>query len=132
MADYLLPNYQNISLEEQRSIFAMRNRMVTIPSNFPRGKEEHEEICPCGQIENMKHIYLCKLWTTEIVTEKPKYENIFSDNVSEQVKVNKYFVMNYNTRERYILEKKNENKEVKPHEILYCDPLSSLFENSNG
>ena len=80
----------------------------------------------------MKNIYSGKLLTTESVTEKPKYENIFSDNVSEQVKVNKYFVMNYNTRKRYILENKNENKEVKPHEILYCDPLSSLFENSNG
>jgi hypothetical protein len=80
----------------------------------------------------MKHIYLCKLWTKEIETDKPKYENIFSDNVFKQVKVNKYFDMNYETREKYILEKKNENKEVKRHEILFCDPLSSLFENSNG
>ena len=55
MADYLLPSNQNISLDEQRSIFAIRNRMVIIPSNFPIGKEV--EICPCGQIENMKHIY---------------------------------------------------------------------------
>ena len=111
MAEYLLPNYQNISLEEQRSIFSMRNRMVTIPSNFPRGNEKLE-LCPCGELENTKHIYSCKLWTKEIVTDKPKYENIFSDNVFKQVKVNKYFVMNYKTREKYILEKKNENKEV--------------------
>ena len=73
--------------------------------------------------------FLCELWlwTKEIFTDKPKYENIFSDNVFKQVKVNKYFVMNYKTREKYILEKKNENKELKRHEILYCDPLSSLL-----
>ena len=102
----------------------MRNNMVMIPSNFPRGSEI--EKCPCGQTENMKHIYSCKLWTTEIVTDKPKYENIFSANVSKQVKVNKYFVINYKTREKYQLEKKNQNKEQNPHEILNCDPLSSL------
>ena len=124
MAEYLMPNCENISLEEQRSIFAMRNNMVMIPSNFPRGSEI--EKCPCGQTENMKHIYSCKLWTTEIVTDKPKYENIFSANVSKQVKVNKYFVINYKTREKYQLEKKNQNKEQNPHEILNCDPLSSL------
>ena len=31
MAEYLLPNYQNITIDEQRSIFALRNRMVIIP-----------------------------------------------------------------------------------------------------
>ena len=71
--------------------------MVTIPSNFPRGNEV-QEICPCGQTENMVHIYACKLWTTDSANDKPKYENIFSDNVCKQVMVNKYFVMNYKTR----------------------------------
>ena len=31
MAEYLMPNYQNITIDEQRSIFALRNCMVFIP-----------------------------------------------------------------------------------------------------
>ena len=78
------------------------------------------------------HIYSCKLWCKENVDYKPQYENIFSDNVSEQVKVNKHFIMNYKRREKYLIEMKNEETEVQPHAILNCDPLSSLPENSNG
>ena len=50
MAEYLLPNFQNITIDEQRSIFALRNRIVFIPLNFPNGKKE-ETMCPCGQVE---------------------------------------------------------------------------------
>ena len=108
MADYLLPSNQSISLDEQRSIFAIRNRMVIIPSNFPNGKEV--EICPCGQIEEMKHIYQYKLWRKDKEMNKPKYEQIFSDNISEQVKVNKNFMMNYQAREKYDIETKKKKE----------------------
>ena len=39
MADYLLPSNQNISLDEQRSIFAIRNIMVIIPQIFQMEKK---------------------------------------------------------------------------------------------
>ena len=129
MAEYLMPNHQNITIDEQRSIFALRNRMVYIPSNFPNGKNE-EIMCPCGQIETMNHIYSCKLWSKENVN--PQYELIFSDLISEQVKVNKKFNLNYQERENYQTKMKYEKTELQPHVIQYCDPLSSMFENSNG
>ena len=131
MAEYLLPNYQNITIDDQRSIFALRNRMVFIPSNFPNDKKD-KAMCPCGETENMNHIYSCKLWSKENMMNNPQYEMIFSDNISEQVKVNKIFNMNYQTRENYQIKMKNQKSESKPHEIQYCDPLSSMFENSNG
>jgi hypothetical protein len=130
MADYLLPSNQSISLDEQRSIFAIRNRMVIIPSNFPNGKEV--EKCPCGQIEDMKHIYQCKLWNNENEMNKPKYEQIFSDHISDQVKVNKNFMMNYQEREKYEIETKKKKEENQTHTIPTSDPLSSVPENSNG
>jgi len=34
MAEYLHPGYENISINEQRSIFSIRNRMIEIPANF--------------------------------------------------------------------------------------------------
>ena len=89
-------------------------------------------MCPCGQTETMNHIYSFKLWSKENVKNKPEYEMIFSDNISEQVKVNKIFNMNYQTRENYQTKMKNEKTESQPHAIQYCDPLSSMFENSNG
>ena len=55
MAEYLMPGYQNITLDEQRSIFSLRNRMVNIPSNFPKGENE-VTMCPCGKTETMSHI----------------------------------------------------------------------------
>ena len=51
-------------------------------------------MCPCGQIETTKHIYVCKLWSTENMNNHPQYEIIFSDDLSEQIKVNKQFNMN--------------------------------------
>ena len=127
-ADYLLPGYFPITIEEQRSIFEIRNRMVYICSNFSNGMKK--EICPCGLVEDMKHIYICKLWSTRNHirngNQKPEYEIIFSDNISEQIKVNKYFIMNFQERETY-------EKETKPHAILdNSDPLYSVLENSNG
>ena len=59
MAEYLLPNHEKITTEEQRNIFEIRNRMVPIPSNFP--KIEKKEICVCGELENSKQIYQCKV-----------------------------------------------------------------------
>ena len=56
----------------------------------------------------MNHIYSCKLWSKENVKNKPGYEMMFSDNISEQVKVNKIFNMNYQTRENYQTKMKNE------------------------
>ena len=59
MAEYLQPFDNNLSVAEQRDLFSIRNRMVDIPSNFPKEKTEFKYIC--GEIQNMKHIYNCEL-----------------------------------------------------------------------
>ena len=63
--------------------------------------------------------------------ENSTYENIFTDEISEQVKVNNKFQKNYQRREIHTLETKNK-EEVKPHMIQIRDLLSSLFEYGNG
>ena len=72
--------------------------MVPIRSNFP--KIEKKEICICVELENSNHIFRCKVWC-ENENEKPTYENIFTDDISEQIKVNKEFQKNYQIREKY-------------------------------
>ena len=35
MAEYLRPGYEDMSIDEQQSIFSIRNRMIEIHENFP-------------------------------------------------------------------------------------------------
>ena len=58
MAEYLLPN-DEFTIEDQRNLFSMRNRMVDIPSNFV-SSEKNESKCLHEEKENMRHIYSCK------------------------------------------------------------------------
>ena len=40
MAEYLMPNDEQLTIEGQRYIFSMRNRMVYVPVNFPKNQSE--------------------------------------------------------------------------------------------
>ena len=57
MADYLMPNYENLSSEDRRRIFEIRNRMLPISDNFP--VKYVEEKCWCGEKEDTRHNYNC-------------------------------------------------------------------------
>ena len=48
MAEYLMPNQENLSIEDRRRIFEIRNRMVPIPANFPLNK--NVEKCGVGKM----------------------------------------------------------------------------------
>ena len=50
MSEYLLPNNENLSIEEQQYIFSIRNRMIQIESNF----KEKEALKPCIYVEKRK------------------------------------------------------------------------------
>ena len=75
MAEYLLPN-EEFSISEKRQIFSIRNRMVNIENNF-RGKKIRKT-CPCGQIEDMKHIYTCLIYNVK--HQKIEYEEIYGED----------------------------------------------------
>jgi hypothetical protein len=38
MADFLLPENKDLSISHKQQLFAVKNRMVTIPANFPKPK----------------------------------------------------------------------------------------------
>ena len=128
MADYLMPNPENLSIDDKRSIFEIRNRMVALPNNF--SKERTKKLFTCGNIENMEHVYLCTNLNKE--NAKISYESIFKDDVAKQLEVSKRFKLNFEQRRKNINEEKIKLEETEYHEILSVDPLSSLFENSNG
>ena len=89
--------------------------MVTIPAIFSNKQKNKKYFCPCEQIEDVKHIYN---WNREEATTE--LDEIFGDDIDEQIKVNKRFQYNL------------EEKVAKSHVILSVNPLSSLFENRIG
>ena len=120
MAEYLLPGYENITIEEQRNIFSIRNRMVEINYNFPTNNKK--EMCRCGEEETMKHIYICDYQSENNETNKPNFEEIFEENVIQQKEVNKIFQKKFQKRNKI-------TEEIQTNAILSKDPLC-FYHNS--
>ena len=121
MAEYLMPNGEQLSISEKRWIFSIRNRMVLIPTNFPSKKNNEDQNCKkCGEPENMKHIYECSMIKEN---KNLKYEMIFGENRKQMKRISEQFKTNYENRENL-----NTNNPRDPQ----CDPLISLLEISNG
>ena len=80
MSEYLQPFNKYLTIEQKREMFAVRNRMVNIPTNF---SSKNETKCDCGDIEDMVHIYECKIFCDNKQSIIP-YEQIFTLKVKEQ------------------------------------------------
>ena len=120
MADYLYPN-EFLTITEQRSMFALRNKMVAeIPANFC-SSENNRYTCICNKTEDIKHIYHCKI----LNKDEPmiKFEKLFGENTQQQKILLKRFEDNMKTR--------NENM-MKNEPCDPMDPLSSVVEDSFG
>ena len=95
MAEYLLPFNNKLKIEEKCELFAVRNKMINIPSNF---SSKCDKKCECGEKENMKHIYECKFynnWKTTI-----PYEKVYNGNIRQQIEVYKRFKENLVKKEK--------------------------------
>ena len=114
MAEYLLPGYENITIEEQRNIFSIRNRMVEINHNFPTTNKK--EICWCGEEETMKHINICEYKCETYETINPNFEEIFEENIIKQKEVNRIFQKKLQIRSK-------RTEEIISNAILRKDPL---------
>ena len=119
MADYLLPNNQ-LTIEEQRKVFSIRNKMVKIASNFTSRKNNTYK-CICEQKEDMLHIYTCRYLNSE--NAEVNYEYIYHGNVEQQKSVLRRFENNLDKRMEYS-NIKSENEES-DHAIHSSDPLFS-------
>ena len=120
MAEYLLPN-EEFSISEKRQIFSIRNRMVNIENNF-RGKKIRKT-CPCGQIEDLKHIYICTVYNVK--NENIEYENIYGEDLRKIREVFEILQNNFEKREENM---KNDNPRI-PGRV---DPLYDyLYSNGN-
>ena len=96
MSEFLLPFNNKLTISEKCELFAVRNRMIDIPSNFSSNCEAK---CECGVIENMKHIYECKILNMNKKTTIP-YENVYNGNLQQQIEVYRRFKENLIRREQ--------------------------------
>ena len=114
MAQYLSPN-NSLEIKEQKKIFEMRNRMTNINANY---SSKSEQLCICGKIENMKHIYECKLFNKEEI--EVNYNDIYESNLKDMKKIVNRFETNMEKREK------------EHHAIQICDPPVVVYKTGNG
>ena len=91
--------------------------MTDIKSNFVSEKN-NTSICTCGEQENQKHIYDCRILNEKF--PEVKYEKIYGENLQELLYRNKKNYENMTVKENF-------------QAILNCDPLLSVaMDSSNG
>ena len=98
MAEYLLPDNE-LTIEQKQRLFAVRNKMVEIPSHFSSGNNDF--LCICGDKESLSHIYSCDV-LNENESENIPYEKVYLNNVNEQTKILYKIEENLRKREKYI------------------------------
>ena len=81
MSEYLSPINSILNIKEKRNMFAIRNRMFGIPSNFGNKDEK----CVCGSLETMPHIYDCE--TLNDRKSKPKYDEIYNGSLNYKIEI---------------------------------------------
>ena len=60
-----LPNNSGLSIQDKSKIFEIRNKMVVnILDNFS-SKQKVIYKCKCGNIEDMKQVYMCQILNSE-------------------------------------------------------------------
>ena len=79
MSEYFLPSNE-LSIEDKRKLFSIRNKMYPISSNFC-SKKNNTSKCICQTIEDMEHIYICKRLNKE--EPQVEYEKLFCGNMNE-------------------------------------------------
>ena len=88
MADYLVPENDMLTICEKQQLFAVRNRMTEIASNFPKSGDK--PTCLCGAEETMKHIFNCEIFNEEN-EECDNYDNIFNGCITIRIQIFKKF-----------------------------------------
>ena len=126
MSEYLTPTVE-MTISEKRDMFSVKNRMIYINANFSSNKKQIDT-CPCGMVEDMEHIYLCKLLNSEEI--KVQYKQIYNGNIIQQITVFRRFMINIENRAKI----KNENNtQIGSHAIAKSgEPQSSRLEYCNG
>ena len=103
MQNYLMPNENNVKIEESQLIFKLRCRTTEVKMNMKSFYESYECRACGNENESQKHIINCKI-LIEMNKESDnivEYEKIFSDCVKEQKMICKQFNRNMKILEEW-------------------------------
>ena len=98
MSEYLSPNEEDLTIEEQKWLFSCRVEDIDIKSN---NRWKHNNIfcqsCKKNQIGNQSHILYCDflLGNNCKLTYIPDYEKLYNRNLSEQIYILRLLRENY-------------------------------------
>ena len=104
MADYLNPNEEHISIEEQKWLFKCKVEDMDIKGN---NRCKYQDIscssCQRNVDETQYHILNCKflMGKNENLTYLPEYEERYNGDIKEQLYVSKLLKENFNRRVLY-------------------------------
>ena len=105
MSEYLKPNQQNLSVNYRQFLFKCRKNDIDIRANRPWKYQDIFCIaCKDTNIEETgKHILECKnlVNKNDKLSYIPTYNNIYSDDLKEQVYTSKIIQENMKIRETY-------------------------------
>ena len=102
MQKYLKPNGEKITQEEAKLIFKLRSKVTEVKQNF-RGKYENVECELCHEEESQAHIMTCvELNKHENKEAIPEFEEIYKQNVKNQIKIARKFSKNMRIRKNLL------------------------------
>ena len=99
---YLMPG--KITNHQAKKIFLLRNRMLETKDNFPNKFEDKLcPICTDGEKDSQAHLMICPAKPNQmIVTETPRYENLFVNDVQKQMETAEIIMENFKRRKKII------------------------------
>ena len=105
IASYLLP--RRTSIKDAKFIFHARTRMLDVKTNF-KNKPHLDLLCPlCRDVnsfDNQQHLLKCTslMDSTIILLDGPVYEDLFSDDVMQQIAVANVLVTKFTKRKELL------------------------------
>ena len=85
-------------------LFLVRNRMLDLKVNF-KGKYT-DTLCPCCSLEedSQQHLLDCSKLTIDgvVVDNLPEYEQLFSEDVTEQIQIARMIKQKFNMRNKLV------------------------------
>ena len=116
---YLLPNQDSRKVSDTIQIskftFSLRSRMVQVRENFKNSYESLKcELCS-NHDDTQKNLLTCKMLEepNSLVRTNPKYQDLFSNNPADQLKISTLIHQKYLRRKELLKIKVKENKKIK-------------------
>ena len=105
--NYLKPESKLLN-SERNFILQIRSRMLNVKNNFKSSWKNNLEcrLCLDGILEDQKHILLCEALNQNCLSTNDdiKYEEIFSENIKNQIDVSRRLRANFQTFNQLLLE----------------------------